>query len=544
MARYQVKGPDGSLHEFDGPDGATPDQVVAAAQQILGQTANTPSAAERIANDPITKGAQDPTQGMGFLDKFNAGAGKAIADIGRGIGQKLGMVSNQDVTESRRLDAPLMATGAAKAGNIGANIAMLAPASLLPGAATVPGAAVIGGLMGAAQQSASTGEAFLNTGLGAAGGAAGQKLANMAAGSTQVQQAANAQRTAQAAQKTAAAESASKAGYVIPPEDLANPSTITQLLSGVGGKIKTAQIASERNQTVTNDLARQALGLQKGSPLTTDVLNTVRQQAGQAYDAIKNTGTVAADPAYQQALNSIGSKFTSAASAFPGAVKSDIPDLVKALDQPAFSADAAVEMTKILRANADTAMRTGGKQAAVPYKQLSDALEGMLERHLQAVGSPDALQAFREARQLIAKTYSVQKGLNEATGDVSANALAQQLAKGKPLSNELATIAQAAAAFPKATQALKEAPKQISPLDMAFALSRTAGGNLLNLGTLGARPAARSIMLSGPAQRAAIANAKTPQQANALLRLLSRDELTMPAGVAGAGALSGYLSQQ
>jgi hypothetical protein len=502
-------------------------------------------AAQMVDSDPISQGARDPTAGMGFLDKFNAGAGKAITDIGRGIGQRVGLVSRDDVKDSRALDAPLMKTGAGVAGNVGGNLALMAPAAMIPGASSVPAAAAVGGLIGALQPSASVGEDALNTAMGAAGGAGGQWLANKAAGSAAFQQAQNAAATAGNTQKTAAARAASNAGYVIPPEDLGQGGgLVTKILSGVGGKIKTAQVASESNQPITNDLARKALGLGPNDPLDMSTLAAVRNAAGQAYDVVKGTGTVTADPTYMKALDGIASKFTTAAKAFPGAVKTDIPDVVAALKQPSFPADAAVDMTKILRSKADTAFAGGDKDLGGAMKQAADAIEGMLDRHLQAQGLPDALQQFRDARQLIAKTYSVQKGLNPTTGDVAAGALVKQLEKGKPLSGDLLTIAQTGQSFPKATQALKESPKSISPLDVAFALSHAAGGKLGNLLTLGARPAARSIMLSSPMQNAALNAAGTPAPANAMLRLMSNEDLMLPAGVTAGNALSRYLVNQ
>lgn len=489
--------------------------------------------AAKIANDPISMGAKNFTKDMSFLEKFNAGAGKAVNDIGQGVGQRVGLVSNEDVKETRRLDAPLMKTSAAKAGNIGANVALLAPAALVPGAATVPGAAVIGGVAGALQPSTSTGEAFLNTGVGAVGGAGGQLIANKAAGTAAFQEANNLTKAMQGSQKALAGKEAGAAGYVIPPEDLGG-GMATKVLSGVGGKIKTAQVASERNQSVTNGLAKKALGIAEDAPLNNETLAAVRSQAGQAYDAIKNTGTVAADAAFHSTLDNIASKYTKASQAFPGAVKSEIPDLVAALKQPSFSADGAVEMTKILRTNADKAFIKGDKGEGKAFKEAADALEGMLERHLQGQGAPDALKAFQDARQTIAKTYTVQKALNSATGDVSAPVLAKMLDKGKPLSAELLTIAQAGQAFPKSVQALKEAPKTFSPLDMAFAASK---GKLLGAASLGARPVARSALLSDYAQRNMLANAGKPQEVNSLVRLMSNEDLMMPLGI--AGGLSG-----
>ncbi len=102
-----------------------------------------------------------------------AGAGKAFADTGRGVGQYLGLTSRDDVAASRQRDAPLMQTGAGQAGNFGANVAIAAPTMFIPGAATIPGAAAVGAAQGLVQPSVSTGETLGNAALGGAAGAGG-----------------------------------------------------------------------------------------------------------------------------------------------------------------------------------------------------------------------------------------------------------------------------------------------------------------------------------------------------------------------------------
>jgi hypothetical protein len=117
----------------------------------------------------------DPTEGMSGFEKFAAGAGKAVADIGRGVRQYLpesiGGLSSADIEEAKRLDAPLMATGAGMAGNVAGNVMAAIPSAFIPGAATIPGAAAIGGIYGALQPGENAGDRMMNTVTGAAGGA-------------------------------------------------------------------------------------------------------------------------------------------------------------------------------------------------------------------------------------------------------------------------------------------------------------------------------------------------------------------------------------
>ena len=120
----------------------------------------------------------DPTAGMGGLEKFNAGMGKAFADIGRGAAQMVGAgPTSQETQETRMRDAPLMQSGAGMAGNIAGNIAAFAPASVVPGANTIAGAGALGASMGALQPSTGVGERVGNMAIGGAMGAGVQGVA-------------------------------------------------------------------------------------------------------------------------------------------------------------------------------------------------------------------------------------------------------------------------------------------------------------------------------------------------------------------------------
>lgn len=121
----------------------------------------------------------DPTEGMSGFDKFAAGMGKAGYDVARGLGQMTGVLSQEDVDAAKKMDAPLMKTGAGMAGNIAGNVGIALPTALIPGANTVAGAGAVGGLLGLSQPVATGESRATNTVLGAAGGAAGQAGANM-----------------------------------------------------------------------------------------------------------------------------------------------------------------------------------------------------------------------------------------------------------------------------------------------------------------------------------------------------------------------------
>ncbi len=128
--------------------------------------------AAAIEADPITQGARNFTDDMGTVRRFVAGYGKVGADILRGAGQMVGLVDRKDVAESRRTDAPLLATTAGKVGNVLASLVDFAPTAMIPGANTLLGGAAIGAATGLLQPSVGTGDTVKNVLLGGAGGAA------------------------------------------------------------------------------------------------------------------------------------------------------------------------------------------------------------------------------------------------------------------------------------------------------------------------------------------------------------------------------------
>lgn len=159
--------------------------------------------------------------GNSTFDNLAAGVGQSVVNTGRGVGQlvgsgldqvspgmsqRLGLPQSSDVAEARRMDAPLLNTGAGMTGSVLGNIGMmLAPggalkglgvaadaagagraASALSGAGnalvaptTLKGAATLGAATGAVQPVVDGGERLTNIGLGGAIGTAGNALSRV-----------------------------------------------------------------------------------------------------------------------------------------------------------------------------------------------------------------------------------------------------------------------------------------------------------------------------------------------------------------------------
>ena len=78
MAKYRVQGPDGKIHVFEGPDGASQDQVLAFANQ---QFSNQKPAAVELP--PMQTGPDDPGAFMAAM----IGAGRTSDQIVDGMKQ-------------------------------------------------------------------------------------------------------------------------------------------------------------------------------------------------------------------------------------------------------------------------------------------------------------------------------------------------------------------------------------------------------------------------------------------------------------------------
>lgn len=456
------------------------------------------------------------TDDMTTTDRVMAGVGNGMSSAVRALGggsllEKFGLPSTKE--EADLLNKDLMGTTSGKIGTGLGVGAVAAPVSLLPGANTYLGAAGFGALTGGALTEGGLADRTQGAAFGAAGGVVGKgvgdligwgasKLMGSRAASMSAAEVAN-------AQKEAAFKSAQNSGYVIPPADV-KPSFVNEALNGLSGKIKTAQVASQRNQTVTNSLAKKSLGIPDDMPLNAQTLNAVRADAGRAYSAVDGVGTVTPSKSYSDALDAIVEPYMRSAKSFPSAKPNPIIDEINTLRTSSFDAGDAIAKIRTLRSDADAAYAQGNKDIGKALKSGADALEQAIDDHVSSFGPSKILADFRNARQIIAKTYTVQKGLNDTTGDVSSQILAKQLQKGKPLSGDLQTIAEVGNAFPKATQLLKEAPKSISPLDYAVGAMTGAGsGNPLMVGTMMARPLARSMMLSKPYQANMMNNSYT-----------------------------------
>lgn len=461
-----------------------------------------------VASEPI-----DPTADMSTTQKVLAGVGKGMTDLVRGVGQmrndqydkfaslpfnpkelatpKVLNVTNQEVADARKLDAPLMETKSGKVGNFIGQVAATAPAMLIPGANTYAGAALFGGATGAAQPVIEGESRGLNTALGTAGGLAGQYAGNKLTNAITNKISSNALAKAQNATRDETLKVAGEAGYKV-PRSLYNPTFTSNRLESVGGKAAVLQQASAKNQEVTNNLVRQSLDLPDNVPLSIGTVEKVRKEAYKPYQEVASISKAASN-----ALEELKQAKSDASAWFNSYNRSANPEhLAKAKD----------------------------------FQETADIAEQVLEDYAKQANKPELIGQLKQARKTIAKTYTVERAMNKGTGDIDARVLGRLFDKNKPLSDGLDVIGRFNTSFPKASQPTQQsAGAGISALEpMAGAIyggvGQMATGNpsgLLAAGIPLLRSPARTLALSKMMQ-------KTPQYGGNVLNLANKSSPLLP----------------
>lgn len=446
--------------------------------------------------------------------------GLATAPINAYLGAKqfFGGLSPE---EQRVLQYNKEAEQAHPALSLASNALTAAPTFFIPGMNTLTGAALVGGAQGLLQPvdgdqslaNIAKGKAIntaVGTGLGAAGQWAGNKVGNFFTDRLAAAREAAATAASQNAPRDAALQAARDSGYQI-PNSISAPSFWSNRLESLGGKAAIKQNASINNQQVTNSLARQAVGIAEDTPITQDALANIRSQAWKnGYEPITQLP---------------------ARPATAGSSVMNVPA------DPGF--DPKATLGTLVQARSDAKLyfnaynRTGRPEdlaAAKAAQALADNSDNALANHAASQGRSDLMPALYEARKRIAQTYTVERALNQATGDVSAPVLGRLAQKGSPLSGGLDTIGNTAATFPQVMRPAATTPAPGVGKTEALAASLLALGGHAAGGIPGMVAGAALPLASHAARGLALALKNTPSYGPGLAtraagNLLSPQEL-------------------
>jgi hypothetical protein len=295
---------------------------------------------------------------------------------------------------------------------------------------------------------------------------------------------------------------AQKEGYIALPSDV-GAGKGAKALETISGKFKSEELASAKNQNVSNNLTRKYLGLPESAPINVDTLDNIRSSMSPAYEAVKQTGTInlGEKNPFSKLVENVqfaqGGK-----NALMGEVKPNY----------AINSSDAVEQIKQLRATGDAYYKSGTNiqkpnpvELALGRQYIAEAnkLENILENHVSQIGQPELIQNLKNARKEIAKTYTVQNAL------VGENVIDYRkigkLIDKKPITGELELAARFAKEFPRVNKPVAYQPTAFTLPDVYG----TAIGGALDLMTgvplatalPAARVGGRYLMESAPFQQ-------------------------------------------
>ncbi len=312
-------------------------------------------------------------------------------------------------------------------------------------------------------------------------------------------------RTGPGALREGILQAGAREGLVAPPS-ATNPSAGNRFLEGLAGKLKLGQEAGIRNQPQINRLMSRSVGETSDAPMLPGSLRTIRSEAAaRGYEPVRQAGQISTDAKYLTELDAITKTAQGASRSFPGIAKqSPIDDVVGALKQGKFDAGDGIDALAYLRDQADTAYSSGDKVLGKAYKAASKAIEDAIERDLSGRGKDGKalLKNFREARELMAKTFTASKALVGDSGDFNARTVASELARGRPLTGDQKMVGDFAGAFGKYTpKPTGETFPSVSPLDAyGSAIAAGASGSPLPFAYPLTRMGLRNYLLSPAGQ--------------------------------------------
>ena len=414
---------------------------------------NSLGAEKAVSSDVAPENRADyqynPTSGMSGTDKFFAGAGKAVVDMGRGIrqlgaeaGQKLGFQTNADQYRQEqdalnKQDSPLMNTGAGIAGNIAGNIAATyAGGSLLRGAGalagagrigqalntvgsaitsptSIKGAAAVGAGMGAIQPVGANDSRTMNSAVGGVAGAAMQAASNLigkaVTGTGAHLDAADARAVRTLENNGVQLDAAQRSGS---PFLRRMKSTLSDNPITAGAQLAADQTQkSQFNQAVLRNIGVNA------EAATPEIMGPARKEIGAMFnDALQGAQITPSKNALTQ-LQVIGERSKRVLPGESNQITSTVNDILKHLQENGGKLDGAYYHT--LRG--DLASLTSEKGVAPLASELLNGLDSAFQ---QAV-SPDKSSLFTQARRMWRNLKVIEGAIaTDESGNISAAKLA------------------------------------------------------------------------------------------------------------------------
>jgi hypothetical protein len=252
---------------------------------------------------------------------------------------------------------------------------------------------------------------------------------------------------AKAPQLDAAAE-AQRLKIALNPADI-DPSVSTRFLSAAAGPRGPEALALANKPRVT-EVAKNELGLDPSTSLTSDAYKQARQNLAAPYDAVRQLPTMMADEAIVKNLNELRKNDKIIGGEGVAKKVNKLVDDAVNKTQAGLTGSELLDNVRALRADAKKIYNNQNatpKQVAVADANLAIAnqLESMIESN---IFNPKLLDQFRDARQKMARTYAYEGATDFNTGMVDVSKLARITSKDNALTGDIASLGKIAGNFP------------------------------------------------------------------------------------------------
>ena len=209
---------------------------------------------------------------------------------------------------------------------------------------------------------------------------------------------------------------------------------------------KMLETVVEVNQTRTNELARESLGLQKAGPMDDKILSAYRNdQYQRGYMPLKALGRMVTDMDYIDELVAVERKYTGAKNTFPADLSPKLKNLIDKYLVTSMDTGDVVDKVKFLREQAAhniNSEKAVSVELGWAQKAIANAMENLIERHATANGiPPEIIGNYRNARQKIAVSHVVGDSMIKGSGDINGDKLARAYQRGEFMNGNLETIA-------------------------------------------------------------------------------------------------------